>query len=257
MMAYKLTGILLFAGSLIHVLAQETPAGGGTPPQPDPAEVRRFSLGATASFLPLPLMGDRDVNQSFPEGPLEVTATASSLANWASGGAAVQVALSERWALGLQFLLRGSGYELTTVNLVGTDDPDTVADERTTTTITEQTRARYLDVPVLLRRYNKSRYSPGIRWFFQAGAAARSVHNIRTSVETVKGTERTSDDTPARPAHRNVLGVVAGGGLHLVDDFGFRVIPEVRYTRWFGTTFDSLSAYSRRDQVEVVFTLGF
>jgi hypothetical protein len=59
------------------------------------------------------------------------------------------------------------------------------------------------------------------------------------------------------PHKNSILGVTAGAGGQLIDPVGVRVIPEVRYTRWFGATFDSLGLRSRRDQVEIVISIYF
>ena len=52
-------------------------------------------------------------------------------------------------------------------------------------------------------------------------------------------------------------GATAGVGLQLVDPIGVRVVPEVRYTRWFGSVFDNRATRSRPDQVEFVLSLTF
>ncbi len=42
-----------------------------------------------------------------------------------------------------------------------------------------------------------------------------------------------------------------------IDDMKIRFIPEVRYTRWMGRTFDTLSTQSRVDQIEGTISITF
>ena len=50
---------------------------------------------------------------------------------------------------------------------------------------------------------------------------------------------------------------VVGSGLRFVDDFGIKVEPELRYTRWFGRTFNSESTRSSENQIEVNLAFTF
>jgi hypothetical protein len=46
-------------------------------------------------------------------------------------------------------------------------------------------------------------------------------------------------------------------GVHAVDPFGIRVVPEVRYTRWMGETWNMLSTKTSRNQIEAIISIGF
>ena len=48
-----------------------------------------------------------------------------------------------------------------------------------------------------------------------------------------------------------------GYGGQLIDQFGIRVTPSVRYTRWLGESFNSFSTISKRNQIEAIITIGF
>ena len=61
----------------------------------------------------------------------------------------------------------------------------------------------------------------------------------------------TTSNTAVKPSAKTLGGVVVGSGLRFVDDFGIKVEPELRYTRWFGRTFDEESARSSPNQIEV------
>jgi hypothetical protein len=42
-----------------------------------------------------------------------------------------------------------------------------------------------------------------------------------------------------------------------VDDFGVKLVPEFRYTRWIQPTFDTLSTFSRKNQFEAIVSITF
>ena len=72
-----------------------------------------------------------------------------------------------------------------------------------------------------------------------------------------QGWDKTTESSPVAGHRKNILGVTAGFGGQLIDPVGIRVIPEVRYTRWFGATFDSPPTLSRRDQLEFMISISF
>lgn len=246
--------------------AQDQAAQPAAAPTPAPASrsssdrpfVRKFSAGGTLSFLPFSLIKGSTSEMTVTDPAAAITGTGESKSNWFSGGAVVQYAFTERLAVNANVLFRSAGYKLTTVNLIGTDDTTTSADERVQVNDTEVTHARYIDVPVVVRRYNIGRHTEGFRWFYEAGAALRNTYNVRTSIQ-----RETSDfidcckETPTTPAHRNIFGLVAGGGLQLMDDYGIKIVPEVRYTRWLSRSFDSLGARSSLDQLEAMVSFTF
>jgi len=43
---------------------------------------------------------------------------------------------------------------------------------------------------------------------------------------------------------RTIRGFVGGFGVQLIDPVGVRVVPEVRYTRWAGRSFDAFSTHT-------------
>lgn len=254
-----LLGLILILAGGMSLNAQTSSSSGSSRLPGDRAFVRRISAGLTASFLPLKMMREGEVTSKITQPAIETIGNATSKAQWFSAGIVVQAALTDRFAVVANGLVRKSGYIQRTDRYVGTDNPNTTADERTLTTFTEDTRAIYLDFPVVLRRYSISRFSRGVRWFYEAGPAFRRVNKIRTSIATETSSSGTTccDTTPAKPAHRTATGLTAGIGLQAVDDFGIRVIPEVRYTRWRNSTFDTLAARSRRDQVEIMVSITF
>jgi hypothetical protein len=67
---------------------------------------------------------------------------------------------------------------------------------------------------------------------------------------------RFKDSIPL-PYRTTSVGVTGGIGFQMIDDFGIRAIPEVRFTRWFNRPFDSVNGRSRANQVEVLLTFAF
>ena len=52
-------------------------------------------------------------------------------------------------------------------------------------------------------------------------------------------------------AKRLLIGATVGAGFRFIDEFNIKVTPEIRYTRWNGTTFNQDSTRSPRNQLEV------
>ena len=224
-----------------------------------PAYVRRFSGGLTASFTPWDLMKGGDFNGVVFPGPLDVQSQSRPNSKWYAAGVAIQVTVTNRFALAVNAIVRQAGFSITANVIEGTDNPATpTVDERKFYIDTESTHGYYMDLPVLIRFYGKSHRKEGHRWFVEGGGTVRHVWNVKTSItrETVDGST-CCNNTPTHPHKQNALGATVGAGMHFADDFGIRIIPEVRYTRWFNETFQKYGVHSRRDQIEILITIGF
>lgn len=225
---------------------------------PRTAYVRRLSLGATVTVLPMNLI-KLGYTQTFSTTPvLQIDRDTSSKALRIGWGATGQLALSEKTALAFGALRRRAEYNVTETTYYGEDKPGTVIDDRKTSMIQEWTRVAFWDFPFVMRYYSKRRHSPGARWFLQAGGTYRTVDKLRGRLEkTSTAGAVTTDHSYQAPHKKSIMGITAGFGVHLIDPVGVRVIPEVRYTRWFGTTFDNWPPRSARNQLEVNVSLGF
>jgi len=241
--------------------APAKPKAGASQPAPffeDKPYIRRFTIGGNASFLVPGLMKSGEQTESLASPPLQIDTKNENKGTIFGGGVTVQFFLGERYAINADLQLRRPRYKLTTTLYEGVDNPNTPGDERTVTFYTEDTRARYWDLPLLLRRYNESRYENRWKWFYEAGPVLRHVTGIRSATEKeFRGTKTCCDETPATPAHRNIYGAAAGIGLVLKDDFGIKLIPEFRYTRLFGGIFNNRAAQSRRGQYEILVSITF
>jgi len=224
----------------------------------EPAFVRRFSAGINLTVLGLKPIRELESGQIFTSPALEVRSTTVPKSHLASGGIVLQLAVTERIAVAANVFYRRVEYEDTTVLLTGVDNPNTVIDDRQGTNLTDKTRAHYWDVPVLIRYYNLGRYEEGNRWFFDLGATRRHVRGIRSTLGTQPpGGEMTTVGGAVTPRKRNLFGGTAGFGVQLIDPVGVRVIPEVRYTKWMGRTFDNRATRSNTHQLEFILSLSF
>jgi hypothetical protein len=263
-----LTAALALAAAGQQSAQQEGQPPAAAKPKPDSSQpapffqdepyIRRFTIGGNASILVLGLIKGGDQSESLTSPPLQIDSKNESKGTLFGGGISVQFFLTDRYAINADLQLRRPRYKLSTTFYEGVDNPNTAGDDRIATFYTEDTRARYWDLPLLVRRYNESRFEDRRKWFYEAGPVVRRVTGIRSSTEKeFKNVKTCCDETPATPAHRNIFGAVAGAGLVLKDDFGIKLIPEFRYTRWFGGIFNNRAAQSRRDQYEILFSITF
>jgi len=223
-----------------------------------PAYVRRFSGGLTATFTPWDLMKGGDFAAVIYPGPKDVQSQSGANSKWYGAGVAIQVTVTNRFAVAIDGIVRQAGFKLSSSVIEGTDLSTTPTDDRKYYLEYEDTHAYYLDLPLLIRWYSKSHRKEGRRWFAEAGGTARHVWNIKTSITTEDLDGSTCcNNTPTQAHKQNALGATAGVGLLFIDDFGIRIRPEVRYTRWFNETFQKYGAHSNRNQVEFMITIGF
>jgi len=218
--------------------------------------VRRASGGVTLSVLGFSLIPNSTttVNTSSTVSTQYATTGASSRIGYGVTG---QVALTDHFAIAAQGILRRIGYQLdTTVTTSSTTNGIT---STSTTSTHEDTRADLIDVPAVVRYYNKSRHAPGPRWFVEAGGVFRDARSVRTSLSSTdsSGNLTCCTFTPTEPAHRISDGVVAGAGLLLIDPLGIRIIPEVQYSRWIDQTFALNSTRTQRNEIAAGISISF
>jgi hypothetical protein len=226
--------------------------------------VRRISAGATVSFLGLsPLKGGSTTSSTVVNASKSETSDINTSVNSKKigYGLTVQIALTDHFAVAIGGYLRRMGYRtstnLTTFTTTFTGSGSTTTSANTSTT--EETNARLVDIPFLLRFYGKGRHTPGNRWFVEGGGAWRDVRKVSSSISSTDsaGTVSCCTTGTIQPAHHNARGLIAGAGAQFIDPFGIRVVPEVRYTRWVNPIFDTATTHTQRNQVEVNLSLSF
>jgi len=217
--------------------------------------VKPISVGATLSVLgQVPILnGGSGENRS---GFLQQATTAAGGYRVGFGGN-VQVRLPRKFAFVGSLLLHKSGHGSTIDTFVGRDNPNTPLDDRIHTTVEESSIVNYWDYTFMLRRYTKDHDAPGHRAFFGGGFNFRDIRKIRSERETTLGATTTPDTKPIVPTRDMGRGITGAVGAQFVDDFGVKLVPEFRYTRWLQPSFDVLSTQSRKNQFEAMVSITF
>ncbi len=172
-------------------------------------------------------------------------------------GGVAQVRLPRKFAFAASIMQYKSSHAKTLDTYEGIDNPNTPLDDRKHTTIDENSIVKYWDYSFMLRRYTKDHFAPGHRAFFGGGFNFRDVRNIRTARETTLGADTITDTKPIAPTRDMGRGIMGAVGAQFVDDFGVKLVPEFRYTRWLQPTFDGQSTLSRKNQFEAIVSITF
>ena len=235
--------------------------GQDTSENPDQGLRKHFTIGLRVRDFPLKsysVMGNQTTltttTTTTPARDWSFTTTSKS--PWWGAGLDLEYALNQRWTVTAELMMNRLHYTKATTVAWGTDDPTTTADERSHMFLTEDTRAVLWDVPVLVHYRGLFSSGPFSNMFLSAGAAFRTVTKVKSSTAiTYPDTSTGTDLTTSAPSRRNLIGAVAGVGIRVVDDFHIVWTPEIRYTRWDGSTFGADSTVSPKNQLEV--GLGF
>jgi hypothetical protein len=173
-------------------------------------------------------------------------------------GLTAEYLLTKHVSLGLDFFYHQEEYTQLDKVKSGLQDPNSSYDNRPVTTITQDTRANYWDFPLVARYYlpGRAKAPRGLGWISQTfligGGTFRHVGNIRTGTSTQLPDSSTSyNEVPVTPNKRNMAGLVGGVGYKVFEYGKFKAMGEVRYTRWFGYTFQGPAYESQKNQVEV------
>ena len=239
----------------------QTPAPAATRPSP-PARRKLWSVGLRARDFPVHSMSVMDTRTTLATtttatGPVrDWNFTTNSRSAFWGAGLAVEFAPNDRWTVSAEIMFNQLKYTKVTSIAWGTDNPTTTEDERTHMFRNEDTRASLFDLPVLVHYRAIGSSGPLSRLYFAFGGAIRTVVNVKSSIQTTFPDTSATTVTAAAPlSKRNLLGAVVGVGFRIVDDFNINWTPEIRYTRWAGSTFATDSTFSPRNQLEI--GLGF
>jgi hypothetical protein len=218
--------------------------------------LRRVAVGLHARFFPMRSMSIMGSNETMSTSYVSNQAydfdyNTGSTSPFYSGGATVEYTLGPRTSFVVEGLFSQLRFTQNIDAYWGVDNPETATDDRTHQSGVQSTNARLWDLPLMVR--HKGVRSSGLlsHLFVAGGATDRFISNIRTTTDTTLNGTTTTTRTPLGASKKNLLGVVVGVGFQFIDDFGIRITPEVRYTRWAGRTFDSNSAMSPANQLEV------
>ena len=264
--AVALLGSLVFAQAVQQPTAPPpTPPPSGTPstnqdntPGSDvTATPPRISFGVRVEYFPERFFQTQYVTTSSTNPILNSAYFGTSAGAKDTLGLTGEYLLTKRISIGIDFFYHQEEYTQLDQIKSGLKDPNSSYDNRPLTSITQDTRANYWDVPVVARYYSLHNKNPrGLGWLSQTfligGGAYRHVSNIRTGTSTSLPDGSTSyNETPVAPANRNLLGVVGGVGYKLFEYGKFKAMGEARYTRWFGYTFQGPAYESQKNQLEI------
>jgi len=118
---------------------------------------------------------------------------------------------------------------------------------------TASTRANSWEFPLLLKLRGTS---PAVRPFVVGGPSFRALSDVRQFITDPLGNRET--DHPAELSNRASTGLTVGAGLELGGRF--RIVPEVRYTRWGWENFQSPALpqfRNNQNQVDVLVGISF
>jgi hypothetical protein len=217
----------------------------------------RISFGVRVEYFPERFFQTQYVTTTSTNPILSSGYFGTSAGSKQTLGLTAEYLLTKRISLGLDFFYHQEEYTQLAQIKSGVQDPNSSYDNRPLTSITQNTRANYWDVPVVARYYGLKNKAPrGLGWLAQTfligGGAYRHVSNIRTGTSTTLPDGSTSyNEIPVAPNNRNLLGVVGGVGYKLFEYGKFKAMGEVRYTRWSGYTFKGPAYESQKNQLEI------
>ena len=219
---------------------------------------RHYSFGGRVEYYPFRLFQTKNAAASTSSPIADYTYLGSSHSTKAVLGASGEYRLNRHVAFGAELFRHEAQYSQVTQIRSGKKDPNSSTDNRQVTTLTQTTRANYWELPVLARYYGAGRAGFLKHMYVAGGMSYRHIGNIRTSNETANADGSTAyNETPATSDRTNQLGFVTGVGVRFIDDFMLRVTPEIRFTRWLGSTFHGQAYNSSGNQLEAGMAIIF
>jgi hypothetical protein len=235
--------------------AQDAPVQAETAPKL--VKPKHFSFGIRGRDFPIKNFGTI-VNQSTatttfapPPAPKDWSFTTASKSPFWGAGLSGEYFGGDRWTITAEVIYNRLAYTKDTVVAWGVDNPATSFDEREHEFFIENTKGLLFDVPVLVH-YRPIRSGPFNHMYLSAGPSLRYASHIRSFLTNISPSDITTTNSQiVDPSKRFLVGATIGVGFRIVDDFNIKTTPEIRYTRWGGSTFADDSTVSPRNQLEV------
>lgn len=231
-------------------------------PAPEPSTPKELPLGikigATVSVLPFNPLPDVSTQTSTSDPVSQTTVGSRSTSNPVGAGAYVEVPIHSRVAVQAGFILRSISFNAGTETVTGDDGADTADEDWVFTSSLQRTRARYWEVPLVLRVYDSANQSKRLGAYVEGGVAYR----IATVTETYREFtdaegEVTRDRSPASLENSTHYGAVLGAGLRARSSGRIALMPGLRFTRWFSPTIVDGPTRSTKNQVEFLLSITF
>jgi hypothetical protein len=232
------------------------------PVQPETApklvKPKHFSFGIRGRDFPIRDFGNMGSKSTAtttfapPPAPKDWNFTTTTKSPFWGAGLTMEYWGSDKWTITGELLYNRVAYTKQTNVYWGVDNPATSFDEREHEFFTEDTKGLLFDLPVLIH-YRPFHYSgPFSRMYVSAGATLRYAADIKSFLYTISPSDISTTVTQVvDPSKRLLVGGTIGVGFRIVDDFNIKTTPEIRYTRWAGSTFSQDSTMSPRNQLEV------
>ena len=220
--------------------------------------LRRLTIGIHVVYFPLPLIRGANVIliSNNPEAQYNISGTSDS-PKW-SPGAQVEYRLTRHISLAGELHFHHTNYTQTTDTLSGYNTSTTGGDNRPITTMVETSETNVYEIPILAHYYGFWQNGKKRRIYFSGGLQLRHIGKIRTGNDYTYPSGATDyNENAAIPNQTNTVGVVAGVGMRLVDEFHIRLTPEVRFVRWQTPAFQGAAYRSYANQVEAEVGLSF
>jgi len=242
-------GACLFSGSLITAADDDKDSDSG---------IRRPSIGFRVESFRTRMFSMKSVEASTTNPIADYTYTASTSTPRMSVAPTVEYRIRSFFSVSAEVRFHHAEYQQVTDIKSGIPDPNSSYDDRKTTTITETSTANYWEFPFMAHYYGHWRGHWWGKLYGSGGLELRHVGRVRTGTDYAYA-DGTSDynEIPSTPTHVNQLGFVAGLGIRYIPAFNIKLMPEIRYVRWQGTTFQGVAFRSAPNQVEAGIGLSF
>jgi len=221
-------------------------------------KLHRPLVGFRVEYFPLRFfkIGTTTATTTSPAASYTYTATSNSPKFFV--GPIVEYRWTSHVSFGTELHFHHVDYDQTTTLLSGTPPPNSSFDTRTKTTIVQDSKINYWELPLLAHYYGFRPSGRLSRAYLTGGVEYRHMGRIRTG-NTYTYPDGTSDynETPPAANRHNQFGAVVGVGMRFLDDFNVKLAPEVRYIRWFGTTLQGQAFQSAASQIEAGVGLSF
>ena len=214
---------------------------------------RRFSYGFRIRAFTSNGFDDRTLQLSNTQANTSQSISTTTATSRFRLGPAIDLNLSRKLSIQAEAYFQGLQYTTVTQNYTGTS----TSTGTLKSTVTELTKTSFWDFPVLLRYKGLSEHRLLSQTIVEGGFNVRALTRIRTGTETLNADSTTAYNEIPAPGNRLVRGAVAGIGFQFVDGYTIKTTPEIRYTHWFGTTFQSQSSSSRTGQLELGLSFSF
>lgn len=220
--------------------------------EPKRPAVRRPSLGFRVTYFGLPFFKTATTTASTTT---PVIASYTYVGGTSSPKLAVsptaEYRLTDRLSLGIEFRFHHTDFSQTTTILSGIVNPNASTDDRQPITITQQTEASYWEVPLLAHYYGLPGGGLLSRAYASGGWEFRYISNIRTGTDfSYPGGATDYNEIPVGSGRNTQFGAVVGLGLRFIDAFNIKISPEVRFTRWMGSTFQGQGYNAAANELE-------